>query len=309
MAIISDTLWPLVVVRDCGGPLADLAGALQSIAARGEYILLIATTREPRPVLEHHELLQLDLGVLVDNLLGVAALSPNNLSKNAKLALSRLDGINNLRVFGSAAPAVDWCRRLLKTRLNTSLSRRVVLAELAHVSAGPAQPAAPSLPAQTADELPPLLEAFREPAFLVNAAGTVVFRNRAAHRSHLSDAWLANVLDQHSAPTPDQECAKVMRLRGTDLYLVVPLPPWELPQAFEAVSDTWPPRLRETVELLLEGLSDREIATRLSTRPSTARTYVIRVFRRLGVHSRKQLLPWFTRFDQQAVPTMSANED
>lgn len=52
---------------------------------------------------------------------------------------------------------------------------------------------------------------------------------------------------------------------------------------------TLPPALARVAELLASGLSDKEIADRVGLSLSTVRTYVARVYDRLGVHGRTQI--------------------
>ena len=51
-----------------------------------------------------------------------------------------------------------------------------------------------------------------------------------------------------------------------------------------------PPALRRIAEALELGWSDKEIAERLQLPLATARTYVARTLRRLGVNSRRELM-------------------
>lgn len=51
-----------------------------------------------------------------------------------------------------------------------------------------------------------------------------------------------------------------------------------------------PPSLQRVAELLVEGLSDKEIASRMKMPIATARTYVARVLQRVGVRSRRELM-------------------
>lgn len=301
MQHVSDALWPLVVVRDLGGPLAPLTEAMHGFAARGRFVLLLECPSQPRSLLEHRALFASEHAAVHERIMGIAAVVGSNLCKHALLSFADRYPSNTLRIFGEADPAVRWSRRVVKRHADVTLSQRQVLSVFDELASFEGPGLDNAAPARTADELPALLEAFREPAFLVDGNGTIVSRNLAATRSHLGAEWVARVVDRSGAPEPARPGARVMRLHGCGLYLVVPVPAWELPQAFEPMDSPWPPRLRQTAELLLEGLSDRQIAERMETRPSTARTYVIRVFRRLGVHSRKELLPLLTRFDPGRV--------
>jgi DNA-binding NarL/FixJ family response regulator len=50
------------------------------------------------------------------------------------------------------------------------------------------------------------------------------------------------------------------------------------------------PRLRETLDCLLQGQSEKEAAEQLQLSPATIHQYVIALYRRFGVASRGQLL-------------------
>jgi len=51
-------------------------------------------------------------------------------------------------------------------------------------------------------------------------------------------------------------------------------------------------REREVAELVAEGLSNKEVATRLYVSPATVATHLKRIYKRLGVHSRAGLTRW-----------------
>jgi DNA-binding NarL/FixJ family response regulator len=56
-----------------------------------------------------------------------------------------------------------------------------------------------------------------------------------------------------------------------------------------------PPRLRQTLDCLLAGDSEKQAAARLGVSVATVREYVQAVYRRLGVDSRAELLARFLR--------------
>jgi DNA-binding CsgD family transcriptional regulator len=60
------------------------------------------------------------------------------------------------------------------------------------------------------------------------------------------------------------------------------------PAAREAASFT--ARERETVDLLMEGMSNRQIASALGITEGTVKKHLSHVFRKLGVHSRALLI-------------------
>lgn len=55
------------------------------------------------------------------------------------------------------------------------------------------------------------------------------------------------------------------------------------------------PREREVLELLAEGLTNKEIAERLFISPVTARNHVSRILTKLGLENRTQAATWFSR--------------
>jgi DNA-binding NarL/FixJ family response regulator len=55
------------------------------------------------------------------------------------------------------------------------------------------------------------------------------------------------------------------------------------------------PRMRSTLEALLEGDSEKQVAARLALRPSTVHDYVRELYRRYGVRSRSELLARFIK--------------
>jgi DNA-binding NarL/FixJ family response regulator len=72
------------------------------------------------------------------------------------------------------------------------------------------------------------------------------------------------------------------------LYLAVPN------QALESTTNTpepqLPPRLAKIARLVISGCTDKQIASRTGLSFSTVRTYVRQIYRRIGVHSRVELV-------------------
>jgi DNA-binding CsgD family transcriptional regulator len=128
-----------------------------------------------------------------------------------------------------------------------------------------------------------VLDAFLEPAFLVAENGAVAVANRAARTAYTSlPDW---VQSRSTARIADNARVVQLALDGRLLWLVVsgrPTRPLEL----AALS----PRLRQVAHLLAQGLPDKEISCRMGLSLVSTRTYVTRLFRRLGVHSRVELL-------------------
>jgi DNA-binding NarL/FixJ family response regulator len=67
-----------------------------------------------------------------------------------------------------------------------------------------------------------------------------------------------------------------------------------------------PPRLRQTLNCLLEGDSEKQVAARLGLSVSTVHQYVTMLYKRLGVRSRAELLAHVFRrraaFERTAEP-------
>jgi DNA-binding NarL/FixJ family response regulator len=64
----------------------------------------------------------------------------------------------------------------------------------------------------------------------------------------------------------------------------------EAPRLFPACGKRLPPRARATLDLLLVGLQDKEIASSLDLSVHTVREYVKMIYRVYGVHSRSVLI-------------------
>jgi LuxR family maltose regulon positive regulatory protein len=60
------------------------------------------------------------------------------------------------------------------------------------------------------------------------------------------------------------------------------------PTRAEALADPLTEREREVLHLLAEGLSNKEIATRLVVAPSTVKQHLKNIYGKLDVHSRTQ---------------------
>jgi DNA-binding CsgD family transcriptional regulator len=142
-----------------------------------------------------------------------------------------------------------------------------------------------------------ILDALSVPAFLVNGRGDRVHANPRADELFASiPDWLplASRCDNHPRV---EALARVSQLdvEGESLWLVLPRSGvGSSPSHARSISlESLTPRLRRVAALLTEGRSDKEIAVELEIEVSTARTYVTRVFRRLGVHHRRELIASF----------------
>jgi DNA-binding CsgD family transcriptional regulator len=62
------------------------------------------------------------------------------------------------------------------------------------------------------------------------------------------------------------------------------------------------PRLRQVLDALLEGDSEKQVGRRLGLRPDTVREYVLAIYRRFGAHTRAELMAHFVRRSGLRLP-------
>lgn len=139
-------------------------------------------------------------------------------------------------------------------------------------------------------DLQVVLDTFDEPALLCGESGQILLANARARKHYAQTPdWL-----EACARAGSNAMAKVSPVRIDDrkLLLVVPRPIRTRSQEIQqgpSASDL-PPYLAAVVELMLEGLTDREIADKSGRSYNTVRTYVRRLYARYGVSNRMQLL-------------------
>ncbi len=131
-----------------------------------------------------------------------------------------------------------------------------------------------------------VLGAFSEAAFLVDPDGDLVFQNAAAAAAFAAPpAWLrAAVSTGHDGIKA--LCQVVPLELGADAFLVVPSADLVPQDDTRAAPLDLPAGLQPVAALLAQGLSDKEIAAHTDLSLRTVRTYVTRIFKRTGVHSR-----------------------
>jgi len=133
-------------------------------------------------------------------------------------------------------------------------------------------------------DVAPLLDLFDEPAYVVRGTGEILFANSAARDAHGAEpAWVAAAVS-HDGADGAKPCRIARIGAGADLHVVIP--------AAASLAEL-PPSLRPVAESLAEGKSDKDIAHALDIQLTTVRTYVARVYRRLDVHSRSELVRRF----------------
>lgn len=131
-----------------------------------------------------------------------------------------------------------------------------------------------------------LIGAFCDPVYLVTSSGKVLCSNRSA-RTEYGDSppWL------DAALRGDERFAKLcpLALDDREVYLVIPTPS-DAEDACHDMLDELPPSLQRVARLLLLGLSDKEVVEYTGLSHSSVRTYASRIYQRLGVAGRSELL-------------------
>jgi hypothetical protein len=138
------------------------------------------------------------------------------------------------------------------------------------------------------------LESNERASYLVHDDGRVIFANARARELRCDHATLAGAVRAGSMRSVR------LALRGETIHLVVLDPQRPPPRAASkpGVLSALPTSLRGVAEGLVRGLSDKEIALELELPLVTIRTYTSRVFSRLGVSSRREVMLLHTRAEE-----------
>ncbi len=140
-----------------------------------------------------------------------------------------------------------------------------------------------------------VIGAFREPAFLVVEGGIVVFANDSAREVYDSPPeWLASVPNAtRSASVRRIATSCRIDLRDRKMWLVLPKTPRvlsELDGSRPGILKALPPSLERVARLIILGFSDKEIAECTNLTVSSVRTYTGRIYRRLRINGRQELM-------------------
>ncbi|MEZ4450860.1 MAG: LuxR C-terminal-related transcriptional regulator [Nannocystaceae bacterium] len=131
-----------------------------------------------------------------------------------------------------------------------------------------------------------LVSNYRRPALLADQRGAIVAMSSDAE---VSLDPTGNGPSQRSLASWPHHRLEV-RTEGGTFFLLVP----ERPEAEVILSRPrtiqLPPRLAKIARLVISGCTDKQIAARTGLSFSTVRTYVRQIYRRLGVHSRVELV-------------------
>ena len=134
-----------------------------------------------------------------------------------------------------------------------------------------------------------LLNAFSGPAFVVTHQGLVLFSNLAAQQrawpfpSGLKPRGCATWRHPHMRAT----CVRLEETRPV-LYAVMFQGDALAPAPLDA--QALPKSLQQVAQLAAAGLKDNQLAAALGMPLATVRTYIKRLYARVGVHNRAELL-------------------
>jgi DNA-binding CsgD family transcriptional regulator len=282
---VDTTEWPLVQIRFPEEPVSDSAlrrylSELSEIGRRGRpYATLTDISAIPAPLtasqrLIFDEWMQRNKRQLERVAVGNAIVANTPVSRGTvETAYWNWRDPPTFRLFAREAEARGWCRVRIDRLAQRRRRRRI-----------PTSPPPPKPHATNG-----LIDLFGEPAFLVSPAGVVVFANRAARDAFPPPRpWLADAVSRGPA-----HCSMPVRIAsvvidGRSLYLVIV----DEGAAFAEL----PPRLFEIARLIAAGKTDKEIAVETGLASSSVRTYVRRLYERVDVSSRAELVRlWYLR--------------
>jgi PAS domain-containing protein len=139
-----------------------------------------------------------------------------------------------------------------------------------------------------------VLDVFHEPAYVLTPRGVPVFANRSARETYSQPpAWLSAVvgssLEVHAKVLA--RCTD-LEVSGRKYILVIPEGHWAHSLGDDPEADplaVLPPSLLRVAQLMLAGLSDKQIAHQTGLTLPTVRTYVARIYERLEISGRREL--------------------
>ncbi|HEY0133584.1 MAG TPA: LuxR C-terminal-related transcriptional regulator [Nannocystis sp.] len=174
---------------------------------------------------------------------------------------------------------------MLDTQMTTSMEARNSAGTWQKTAAADVEPAT-ARPVPVVNLLTELLQGYRRPAVVSTEQGTIVCMNAAAMRS--IDRKPGDEDDGIPADPKEWPRRASIQAEGQTFYLSVPNQ--ALDTASGAPEPQLPPRLAKIARLVISGCTDKQIATRTGLSFSTVRTYVRQIYRRIGVHSRVELV-------------------
>lgn len=134
-----------------------------------------------------------------------------------------------------------------------------------------------------------MIHGYRRPAVILTEQGAILCMNAPAMRA--LDRKPDGDIPPPAAPADPKDWPRraTIHAEGHTYALVIP------DAALETAPNTapepqLPPRLAKIARLVISGCTDKQIASRTGLSFSTVRTYVRQIYRRIGVHSRVELV-------------------
>lgn len=174
---------------------------------------------------------------------------------------------------------------MLDTTMTTPMEARNSTGSWPKTTMTEAEPAS-ARPGSVLNILTELLQGYRRPAIVSTEQGAVVCMNAAAMRS--IDRKPGEESDGIPADPKEWPRRAAIQADGQTFYLAVPNQSQDT--ATNSPEPQLPPRLAKIARLVISGCTDKQIATRTGLSFSTVRTYVRQIYRRIGVHSRVELV-------------------
>ena len=174
---------------------------------------------------------------------------------------------------------------MLDTHMNTPMEARTSAGTWQKTASSDVEPVT-ARPVPVLNILTELLQGYRRPAVVSTEQGTIVCMNAAAMRS--IDRKPGDEDDGIPADPKEWPRRASIQAEGQTFYLSVPNQ--ALDTSSGAPEPQLPPRLAKIARLVISGCTDKQIATRTGLSFSTVRTYVRQIYRRIGVHSRVELV-------------------
>jgi DNA-binding CsgD family transcriptional regulator len=131
-----------------------------------------------------------------------------------------------------------------------------------------------------------LVHGYRRPAVVLNDQGAVICMNAPAMRAldrKPGDGEIA-------APADPKDWPRRATIQADGQTFTLAIPDAALETTSAAPEPQLPPRLAKIARLVISGCTDKQIASRTGLSFSTVRTYVRQIYRRIGVHSRVELV-------------------
>lgn len=131
-----------------------------------------------------------------------------------------------------------------------------------------------------------LVHGYRRPAVVLTEQGAILCMNAPAMRA----------LDRKpgdpepEAPADPKDWPRRATIHADGQVYTLAIPDAALETQSAAPEPQLPPRLAKIARLVISGCTDKQIATRTGLSFSTVRTYVRQIYRRIGVHSRVELV-------------------